>query len=129
MSISEKAVKNFNEKNYNCSQAVVCAYCQEQGIDEDTIYNLARGFGGGMGGMQDTCGAVTGMFMAMGMTNTTSSKAEMYEEIREMAEQFKKECGSLYCRDLKKMENGVQKVSCSQCVETCAKLLDKYMDK
>ena len=51
----------------SCSQAVFGAFADEFGIDQQTAFRLASSFGGGMGGMRETCGAVTGMLMAAGM--------------------------------------------------------------
>lgn len=134
MSMKDKAVKNFAEKKYNCCQAVICAYCEEQGINDNDIFKLAEGFGGGMGGMQDACGAVTGMFMAIGMQGSAGDKAEpsktkmnTYEAVRESAKAFKEKNGSIYCRELKAVVNGKQVVSCQRCVETAAELVEKYI--
>ena len=52
MSITERALEYFNEKKYNCGQAVICAYCDEYGVDDKEIFKLAEGFGGGMGAVQ-----------------------------------------------------------------------------
>ena len=32
----EYALKYFNEKKYNCCQAVICAYCDEYGVDDNS---------------------------------------------------------------------------------------------
>ena len=54
MGIKERAVQNYEEKKYNCCQAVVCAYCEEYGVNDEAIFKLAEAFGGGMGGLRDT---------------------------------------------------------------------------
>ena len=51
----EKAKEN-HKNGYNCSQAVACAFCDEVGIDEKTMFALTEGFGLGLGDMQGTCG-------------------------------------------------------------------------
>jgi C_GCAxxG_C_C family probable redox protein len=136
MGIKEKAVRNYEEKKYNCCQAVVCAYCEEYGMDDREIFKLAEAFGGGMGGLQDTCGAVTGAFMGIGMRNSagdksepTVTKANTYADVKEVARKFEEKAGSLYCRDLKALVNGVQPVSCKKCVEIGAELLEKYIEE
>jgi C_GCAxxG_C_C family probable redox protein len=63
---SERALKAFNS-GFNCAQSVVKAYADALGFDEDQALVLASGFGGGMGGMQGACGAVTGAYMVLGM--------------------------------------------------------------
>lgn len=134
MGLKERAVKNFEEKGYNCCQAVVCAYCEEHGVDDKEIFKLAEGFGGGMGGLQDTCGAATGAFMAIGIQNSagckedpTNTKKDTYKMVHDMAKEFEHVNGSIYCRDLKKMVDGKQVVSCRRCVEVGAELLEKYI--
>lgn len=132
--MKDKAAKNFAEKKYNCCQAVICAYCAECGINDEDIFKLAEGFGLGMGGLMDTCGAVTGMFMAIGIHNSAGdkadprkTKAETYADICMAAEEFKKQCGSIYCGDIKKTVEGKQLVSCQKCVETAAEYVEKYI--
>ena len=65
----EVAVEKFN-KGYNCCQAVICAYCEELGVKEEDVFKLTEGFGLGMGGLRDTCGAVTGMFLTISLANS-----------------------------------------------------------
>lgn len=33
---------------YNCAQAVACTYCEQAGLDEETVKNLTQGFAVGM---------------------------------------------------------------------------------
>ena len=134
MSIKEKAAKYFGEGKYNCCQAVICAYCEEYGIKDDDIFKLTEGFGLGMGGLKDTCGAVTGMFMAIGLHNSAGDKADprktkmdTYEAVRNSAKAFKEENGSIYCCELKAIINGKQVVSCDKCVEIAAEIVEKYI--
>ena len=58
------ALSRFAE-GFNCSQAVFSSYAE--GIDEATALKIASGFGGGMGRMAETCGAVTGAMMVLGL--------------------------------------------------------------
>lgn len=127
----EDAVTRFKEKRYNCCQAVVCTYCEELGLKEEDVFRLAEGFGAGMGGLEDTCGAVTGMFMVISLANSAgdmekplTTKMDTYEKFRKAAEEFQKKMGSLYCRDLKNMEGNQPLECCTRCVEEAAKLID-----
>lgn len=131
MKIKEQAAKYFAEGKYNCCQAVICAYCDEYGIDDQEIFKLTEGFGLGMGGLKDTCGAVTGMFMAIGMHHSAGdkqdprkTKMETYEAIRTAAAEFERAKSSIYCEDLKR-----EKVSCQECVEFAAEYVEKYILK
>ena len=51
----EKALE-LHDKGYNCAQAVACSFCEEFGVDQETMFKISEGFGFGMG-MMDTCGA------------------------------------------------------------------------
>ena len=125
------AVKRF-EKMYNCCQAVICAYCEELGMKEEDAFRLAEGFGFGMGGLKDTCGAVTGMFMTIGLKNSAgkmddpfATKMDTYQKLLDAAEKFKEKNGSIYCRDLKTQEGPQPLPCCMKCVEDAAQIIDE----
>ena len=69
----EKAKENMMKKGYSCSQAVACAFCDEVGIDEKTMFALTEGFGLGMGDMQGVCGAISGAAIIIGMKNSCAN--------------------------------------------------------
>ena len=101
MSGTEIAISRFAE-GFNCSQAVLSAYAD---LDDETALKIASGFGGGMGRMADTCGAVTGAFMILGLRYGAASpdreaKEAIYAQIRDFSDRFKARNGSLHCRNL-----------------------------
>ncbi|MFI3171442.1 MAG: C-GCAxxG-C-C family protein [Eubacteriales bacterium] len=55
-------------KGYSCAESVVGAVYRnlETGLPEKVV-GIASGFGGGIGGSGNTCGALTGGVMAIGM--------------------------------------------------------------
>lgn len=125
------AVERFT-KRYNCCQAVVCAYCEELGMKEEDAFRLAEGFGSGMGGLKDTCGAVAGMFMTIGLKNSAgkmeepyATKMDTYQKLLDAAEKFKEKNGSIYCRDLKTEEGSQPLPCCMKCVEDAAEIIDE----
>ena len=104
MDYEQRAEALFRE-GYNCAQAVFLAFALEK-LGRDEAARLASAFGGGMAGMRNTCGAVSGMAMAYGLLRgysdpkaKTEKRAE-YEAVRDMAEQFAQENGSIICREL-----------------------------
>lgn len=104
MSRIEIALSRF-AAGHNCCQAVLSAYADGLGLDQETALKLSAGFGGGMGRMAETCGAVTGAFMALGLRHAQAApsreaKEALYVRIREFAERFKARRGALLCRDL-----------------------------
>lgn len=105
MKNSEIAVRLFKE-GYNCSQSVVGAFCDELGMDFETAMKVSSSFGGGMGRLREVCGAVTGMFMVIGLKYGYSdpkdnvSKQKHYELIQRLSQRFKDANGSIICREL-----------------------------
>lgn len=72
-----KARRLFREEGYNCCQAVVLAYNDVFGIDDDTAAALSSGFGGGMGRMREVCGSVSGMVMLAGLITPEIGRAHV----------------------------------------------------
>ena len=89
---------------YNCAQTVFSLFAQDLGLDEKTALKIASGFGGGMA-CAETCGAVTGSYMVIGMkhghyTSNPDEKARTKLKIQKFNEEFKKEHNSLICKEL-----------------------------
>lgn len=129
----QKAVDLREKHGYNCAQAILCAYADLYGLDEQTAYRIAEAFGTGMGGMGDTCGAVLAAFMLLGMKSKNgigdkASRAALYKDVRELAAAFKAEAGSTICRELKG-QTGLPVYPCAKCIETAAKLFEAELKK
>ena len=101
----ELALTRF-EQGFSCSQAVFSAYAAQLGLDCETALKISGGFGGGMGRMAQTCGAVTGAFMVIGLKYGTidaedkETKEKVYALVREFADRFKFRNDTLNCKDL-----------------------------
>ena len=127
----EKAV-SLHDKGYNCAQAVVCAFAEDFGLDEQTAYKMSEAFGLGVGQME-ICGAVSGACMLAGMKNSGGlenigkTKAETYKINRAIADEFKQMNESVICRELKGVETGTVLRSCTGCIEDAVKIVEKYM--
>ena len=145
MDHSIKAAELFME-GYNCAQAVAVAFCDVTGLDKDATAKLVSGFGGGMGGLREVCGAVSGMFFVMGQLygyeNPTDddAKKELYARVRGLAEKFKEENGSIICRELLKniptdpnpsprTAEYYAKRPCARMVMVAAKLVDEFIEE
>ncbi|MBQ9485696.1 MAG: C_GCAxxG_C_C family protein [Clostridia bacterium] len=71
--------KNYFLQGFNCCQAVVLAFKDELGLDEETIKKLSIGFGGGLARQRLTCGAVSGMTLVLGaVMSDGNDKARAY---------------------------------------------------
>jgi C_GCAxxG_C_C family probable redox protein len=62
----DSAVSSFKE-GFNCSQSVFSTYSRLFGLNHEVALKIAQGFGGGFARMGQTCGAVTGAFMVIGL--------------------------------------------------------------
>lgn len=120
-----------HRQGYNCAQCVLCAYSDLLGIDEETLFRISEGFGAGMGGMMETCGAVTAMFMAAGLTKSSgdltacNTKPQTMKQVRELAAEFKEKNQSIVCRELKGVETHQPLRSCDGCIEDAVRIAGK----
>lgn len=96
---SDRAVELFMQGK-NCSQAVFVAFATDLGLSEETALAISIGLGGGVGRMREVCGAVSGSAMVVGLKYPELSKAEVYEKVRAIADEFKKTNHSIVCKEL-----------------------------
>lgn len=119
--------KNYFESGYACSQAVAMAFQKDVGVDLETLQKLSLPFGGGLGRLRLTCGAVSGMAIVYGLfteaKNSPENKMKVYEGTRELCARFEKEYGSLTCAELLK----AGKKPCAEIVYSAAKILETYL--
>ncbi|MCI5919221.1 MAG: C-GCAxxG-C-C family protein [Roseburia sp.] len=112
---------------YNCAQAVACTYCKLADMDEETAKNLAQGFAVGMGGsMEATCGALIGAVMALGIIK--NNPQETMQGARRIISKFKEQNGTVVCKELKGVTDGVVKRECIDCVKEAAALLEAELE-
>jgi len=105
MKRSEKALEYYFG-GFNCSQSVIASFADILKIDEEVALRMASGFGGGMGRMQQTCGAVTGAFMVIGFLRgkfkegDDEAKENTNKLIQEFSHKFAEVNGSINCKSL-----------------------------
>lgn len=121
-----KEAENRKMCGYNCAQAVACTYCDLAGMDEETAKNLTQGFAVGIGGsMEATCGALIGAVNVLGLINKNPQKT--MQSARRMIDAFKEQNGTVICRELKGMDDGIVKRECIDCVKDAALLLEQEL--
>lgn len=149
MTKESKALKarEYFEQGYNCAQAVAAAFSEEMGLEESAVLGLASGFGGGMAGMRQMCGAVSGMLLVVGQIKghyppeDFQAKKDHYARLRDMAARMEEQYGSLNCGELlRRNELQVQpdpsprdadyyaRRPCARYVETCAGILEQELE-
>ncbi len=133
-------------EGYNCAQAVFVAFCDVTGYDKETALRLSASFGGGVGGLREICGAVSGAAMVAGaLWGYTDidheGKQQHYRRVSQLAKDFEALYGSVVCRDLMKQvktaplpenprpEEAYRSRPCLRYVETMAGLLDEAIQQ
>ena len=137
---SKAELVNEQFSNFNCAQTVFSLFAPDLGLDEKTALKIASGFGGGMA-CAETCGAVTGSYMVIGMkyghsVSVPELKVQTKARIVKFNELFKKEHGSLICKqltgyDISTLEGseaakdaGVFVKQCPKFIKTACKILE-----
>ena len=140
---TEQALTYFND-GYNCSQAVFMAYSDLYDMDKELAAKISSSFGGGMGRLREVCGAVTGMFMVLGLhypaidVKNKAAKTTNYAAVQRTAAEFKQEMGSFICADLLNIKRAPENPTpsernvkyhalrpCDRCVAMAAEILGK----
>jgi C_GCAxxG_C_C family probable redox protein len=139
-SIEEKAIRTFRS-GLNCAQAVLTAYSEEMKFDNNLALSVSCGFGGGMGRLQETCGAVTGSFMVLGifnckkLTDNKDRKEATYSMIQKFSQEFKQINGTTDCLELLKCylkteegnryakENNLFGTICEKCISDSVRII------
>lgn len=140
MKKSQIAIENF--KTLNCAQSVLLSHAEELNLDKTTALRIALGFGGGMA-MGETCGAVTGAYMVLGLKapykekTIQEIKADTKIAVRRFNQLFIAKHGSLTCKKLlgvdistsegwaEANEKGLFDAVCVDLVASAAEVLEK----
>ncbi len=138
----EQAVSYFQE-GFNCSQSILASYCIEFGLNESIALKLATGFGGGIGRLGKTCGAVSGALMVIGLKygrdkiEDNASKEKTYTLVQKFINKFIKLNKSISCNELldcdintleglsSAKEKNVFSTLCPDFVRTSAEIIEK----
>lgn len=142
MDRSEKAKELFLS-GYNCAQAVLLSFADDLKFSKELAQKLAAGFGGGMGKQQETCGAVTGAIMVLGLlkgedvNNNDELKTSAYGAVKDLSREFVAVYNTTKCRDLigcdlntpegaeKFKEEKIMENLCAGCVEKAVQIVEQ----
>jgi C_GCAxxG_C_C family probable redox protein len=139
--VTEMAVEKFLS-GYNCAQAVLYAHSASLGLDTETALKVATGFGGGIAAQGETCGAVTGGIMALGLKYGRGARQDRsiadvaYQKTRDLMAAFEQAHGSCCCRTLlggcdlrtpqgrqQFKDQDLHHKTCGRCVQTVGEIL------
>jgi len=105
MEKSEQAKELFLS-GFNCAQSVLLSFADDLQFSREHAQKISAGFGGGMGKRQETCGAVTGAIMVIGLLkgeevcSNDELKSEAYGAVKELTRSFEAEYKTTRCKEL-----------------------------
>ena len=95
----------YHQEGYNCAQATAAALAKDVNHSIDDLYRISEGFGKGMG-IQEVCGAVSGINMIISLSNSSGSeqpgltKEQTYNDVAEYVSYFKERQKSYLCKEM-----------------------------
>jgi C_GCAxxG_C_C family probable redox protein len=143
MSRADEAVDCFC-RGAACSQAIVGAYGPAVGLPREQGIRLASGFAGGMR-LAQTCGAVTGAFMILGLRHAGTNcdqrdgRENVYAAIREFTARFQQRNHTVVCKELlgcdistpqgaqQALKEGLYRCVCPKLVRDAAEILEEML--
>lgn len=139
LELEQRALKLYNS-GCNCAQAVFCALAERQGMDIDQAQMISSGFGTGMAKLGETCGAITGLYMGLGLemgfkSNSTQEVKDAYfEKVQKIGISFRNSKGSLRGHEIKQINkdilrtevDGVMQKECNHVVSEAIKLYYQF---
>jgi C_GCAxxG_C_C family probable redox protein len=138
------------DSGFNCAQAVLSAYADRFEIDELLALKIPCGFGAGMARLQETCGAVIGGTIVIGLAMNEKAnrledilinKENVYASIIDFTDRFKAKHRTIKCRELlncdisteegkKEFEKNNLRLSiCFKCIEDVVNILQDFVKK
>lgn len=142
MTDAERTVRLFGAP-LNCSQAVLTVFGKRYGLDSAMAAKMGRSFGGGLGHMGLTCGAVVAAVQVLGMAIDNQDEKEAKKEVYALAQEFFRlfqdvhgtaDCKELLGADIS-TEEGLKKIQeenlfrtlCPAFVRDAAGILEKLL--
>ena len=145
MNSMESPAVNTYKQGFNCAQAIVSAFGPQLGLPLEIALKLPLAFGGGMASTGETCGAVTGALMVIGLKygsmdpKNKGAKKRVYKLSKSFMKQFKSINGSVECRELlnlnvgsiagiiKAKKNGSFKKACPKFVGDASDIVEQIL--
>jgi len=146
MKSKEKSSIDYFRSGLNCAQSIVMVFAEDLKLDRELAVSVSCGFGGGMGRLQETCGAATGSFIVLGTnscrnhSDNSDRKEAAYSDIQKFREKFTSIYGTMNCKELLKAnlrteegqqrvkENNLTEIVCEKCIVDAVKITGELMN-
>lgn len=112
--------------SHNCAQAILHTYADVAGISGDEAMSIAGAFGGGMGNMEGTCGALVGAGLVLGLAN--KDRVKSMRQMRQVMAKFQERNCATQCKLLKGVGTRVVLRECPDCVADAAEFLEEQLE-
>jgi C_GCAxxG_C_C family probable redox protein len=140
------ATQTFSQ-GFNCAQSVLYTYGKQYFTEPTMALKLASAFGAGITYRGETCGAVTGALMALGLQFGYSevemelTKQRCMGISKEFTALFEQKHGAIQCKQLLKVdistpeglqsarEQGLFGTVCPGLIESASEILDELLTK
>ena len=147
MALADEISRGYFRQGLNCAECVLRTFMDMHDTKlPDEVICMASGFGGGMGHTKNTCGAITGAVLALGMTKGRDpfEKEEMKDRIKQlqgevypvfggMVNEMKEQYGTLICSELSDpygdFAGKERKKNCMEMSAYCSALAEKYANQ
>ena len=124
---------------------MLSSFGEDFGLGSELALRVAGAFGGGMARTGETCGAVTGALMAIGLTygkvkvEDEEARERTYTLARDFMTRFRDRCGSTVCRELlgynlalpgerkAAHDKGLFATLCPQLVQTAVEIVEEIV--
>ena len=146
MAFADEKGRGYFRQGLNCAECVLRTFMDVYEVNvPDEVICMATGFGGGMGHTKNTCGAITGAVLALGLLkgrrDPFGPKEEMGDRIKHlqneiypvfgrMVEEIEAKYGTLICSEMSQpfgdFESKPRMRNCMEIIAYCAQLAVKY---
>ncbi len=147
MTRAEMAEKYFYD-GYACSQSVALAFVDLTNVSFEDMSKLSLPLGGGLARLRQTCGAISGMALIIGLLFSDAAASEenkvaVYERVRVLTNKFVDKRKTLICKELLELANVEAEIGglpdtrteeyykkrpCASVVYLAAKILEEYIE-
>jgi C_GCAxxG_C_C family probable redox protein len=140
-----EAAAEIMRGGFNCAQSVVKAFLTDLEAGEDAVTRMAAPFGGGLGRCGYVCGALSGATFVIGARfgnidpADSAARERANAAVGQLLERFRREHGSVMCRDLigvdmgnaealqRARQEGVFSTKCPVFVESAGRILEEIL--